>query len=152
MRSFLGHGSVSASSSVDVSSARPRETRMQRQLSSRESDTGTNPKHQRTGSSPSGTSSHAFQGLGPATGMHEEKMEAHVQYEIVNVTDAATQKQLLVSQSTGDDTCSEVECNYHCETMIASTFELSTHALNTHSGESSDSSFSNVESSGLCGN
>ncbi|KAG5520684.1 hypothetical protein RHGRI_033313 [Rhododendron griersonianum] len=153
MRSSLGHGSVSASSSVDVGSARPRETRMQRQLSSRKSDTGTNPKHLRTGSSPSGTSSHAFRGLGPATGMHErENGGAHVQHEIVNITDAAPQIQLLVSQSTGDDICSEVECNYRCETMIASTFEFSTHALNTHSGDSSDSSFSNVESSGLCGN
>ncbi|KAI8526897.1 hypothetical protein RHMOL_Rhmol12G0034400 [Rhododendron molle] len=60
MRSSLGHGSVSASSSVDVSSARPRETRMQRQLSSRKSDTGTNPKHQHTVSSPSATSKSCF--------------------------------------------------------------------------------------------
>ncbi|KAF7123560.1 hypothetical protein RHSIM_Rhsim12G0030600 [Rhododendron simsii] len=165
MRSSLGHGSVSASSSCgrELSSLAERLFGLDCARSSRsrnvdatrstsKSDTGTNPKHQRTGSSPSGTSSHAFRGLGPATGMHEEKMEAHVQHEIVNVTDAATQKHLVVSQSTGDDTCSEVECNYRCETMIASTFELSAHALNTHSGESSDSSFSNVENSGLCGN
>ncbi|KAH7833293.1 hypothetical protein Vadar_004875 [Vaccinium darrowii] len=155
MRSSVGHVSVSASSSVDFGSARQTEARIQRLLSSRKFETSTHPKHQRTGSSLSGTSSHAFQGLSLAKSLNEEKMEfdvAHVENEAVNVTDAAIEEQLVVSPSGGaDDTCAEVECGYSRGAMTA-TSELSTHALNTHSGESSVSSFSNVENSGLCGN
>ncbi|KAI7979593.1 hypothetical protein LOK49_Contig296G00005 [Camellia lanceoleosa] len=60
MRSSLGQGSASASSSVDLGSARQTETRVQRQLSGKKSDIETyrsdiNTKHQRTGSSLSGT-------------------------------------------------------------------------------------------------
>ncbi|KAI8526893.1 hypothetical protein RHMOL_Rhmol12G0034300 [Rhododendron molle] len=154
MRSSHGHGSVSASSSVDLGSARLIETRVQRQLTSRKTETVTNPKHQRTGSSLSGTSSRAFQGLGLGKSMHEEKMEvdvAHVENEVVNVTHAAIQEQLVVSLSGGaDDTCAEVERDNFCGTMTAAS-ELSTHALNTHSRESSVASIANVENSGSCG-
>ncbi|KAI8022593.1 hypothetical protein LOK49_LG03G00135 [Camellia lanceoleosa] len=161
MRSSFGLGSVSASSSVDLGSARQTETRVRRQLSSKKSDIETyrydiNTKHQRTGSSLSGTPSHAFQGLGLATSMNEENMEvavARVENEAVGVTNGTTQEQLLVSESAGvDDTCTEVECSNHRGTMIASTSELSTHTLNNHLGDSSVASFSSVEDSISYGN
>lgn len=151
MRSSRGHGSVSASSSVDWGSDRQIETRVQRQLSSRKSETVTNPKHQRTGSSLSATSSHAFQGLGLGKSMLEEKMEvdvAHVKNEVGKVNHAAIQEQLVVSLSGGaDDTCAEVEGDNFCGTMTAAS-ELSAHALNTHSRKSSVASVANVENFG----
>lgn len=58
MRSSVGRGSVSASSSVDFGPAMHTDTRFQRQLSSRKSDIENN-KYQRSVSSLSGTSSHA---------------------------------------------------------------------------------------------
>ncbi|PSR84784.1 Cordon-bleu protein-like [Actinidia chinensis var. chinensis] len=161
MRSTLRQGSSSASSSVDLGSARQTETRVQRQLSGRKSDIETyrydaNTKHQRTGSSLSGTSSHAFPGLGLATSTHEEKMEvgvSHVESEVVNETDAATQEQLLVLECAGvADTCIEVEFNKRHGTMTASTSELSTHPTNTDLRDSSVASFSNLEDSASYGN
>ncbi|PSR91271.1 Cardiomyopathy-associated protein [Actinidia chinensis var. chinensis] len=161
MRSTLRQGSSSASSSVDLDSARQTETRVQRQLSGRKSDIetyryDTNTKHQRTGSSLSGTSSHAFPGLGLATSTHEEKMEvgvSHVESEVVNETDAATQEQLLVLECAGvADTCIEVEFNKRHGTMTASTSELSTHPTNTDLRDSSVASFSNLEDSASYGN
>ncbi|KAI3733383.1 hypothetical protein L6452_12826 [Arctium lappa] len=59
MRSSVGRGSVSASSSVDFGPAMHTDTRFQRQFSSKKSDIE-NYKYQRSVSSLSGTSSHAF--------------------------------------------------------------------------------------------
>ncbi|XP_024990386.1 uncharacterized protein LOC112524679 isoform X2 [Cynara cardunculus var. scolymus] len=59
MRSSVGRGSVSASSSVDFGPAMHTDPRLHRQLSSRKSDIE-NHKYQRSVSSLSGTSSHAF--------------------------------------------------------------------------------------------
>ncbi|KAL6969314.1 hypothetical protein U1Q18_029032 [Sarracenia purpurea var. burkii] len=145
----------SASSSVDLGSARQIETRLQRQLSGQKSDTGThryNTNHQCTGSSLPGIISHAFQGLGLAMNTHEEMMEfvaiADAGNEEENVTDATTQEQLAVSESAGvDNSCTEVECNNHCGTIIASTSESLTQTLNFHLGDSSVASLSDVEDS-----
>ncbi|PSS28780.1 putative GPI-anchored protein [Actinidia chinensis var. chinensis] len=159
MRSSIGHGSVSASSSVDMGPTRQMETRVQRQLSGKKSDFETyrydmNSKHQRTGSSLSGTSSHAFQGL--STNTNEESIQlsvALVENEVVGVTKVAPREQLLASENAElNDTCIEVVCNNYYGTMAASTSEISTNTLNIFSGDSSFASFSYVEDSFSCGN
>ncbi|PSS26938.1 Serine-rich adhesin for platelets like [Actinidia chinensis var. chinensis] len=159
MRSSIGHGSVSASSSVDMGPARQMETRVQRQLSGKKSDFETyrydmNSKHQRTGSSLSGTLSHAFQGL--STNTNEESIQlsvALVENEVVGVTKMAPGEQSLASENAGlNDICVEVVCNNYYGTMAASTSEISTNTLNICSGDSSFASFSYVEDSASCGN
>ncbi|KAJ9169373.1 hypothetical protein P3X46_017576 [Hevea brasiliensis] len=82
LRSSFGHASTSASSSIDFSSGRQVETRVQRQLSGRKSDMenyryDTKNRPQSAGSSLSGTSNHTH-ALGLATSTHEEKSEASV--------------------------------------------------------------------------
>ncbi|XP_057494216.1 flocculation protein FLO11-like isoform X2 [Actinidia eriantha] len=159
MRSSLGHGSVSASSSVDMGPTRQMETRVQRQLSGKKSDFETyrydmNSKHQRTGSSLSGTLSQAFQGL--STNTNEESIQlsvALVENEVVGVTKVAPREQLLASENAElNDTYIEVVCNNYYGTMAASTSEISTNTLNICSGDSSFASFSYVEDSFSCGN
>ncbi|CAK9155817.1 unnamed protein product [Ilex paraguariensis] len=81
MMSSVGLGSMSASSSVDLGSARQTETPVKWQLSGRKSEKenyryDVNTKHQRTGSSLSGTPSHALNALGLATSTHEGSTEA----------------------------------------------------------------------------
>ncbi|KAF5939882.1 hypothetical protein HYC85_021049 [Camellia sinensis] len=126
MRSSLGQGSTSASSSVDLGSARQTETRVQWQLSGKKSDIETyrsdiNMKHPRTGSSLSGTWNQTSQGLD--------------------------------AESAGiDDTCTQVVCNNYDGTMVDPTSELLTNTLNVYSGDSSVASFSNVEVSASFGN
>ncbi|EEF47547.1 flocculation protein FLO11 [Ricinus communis] len=80
LRSSIGHGSTSASSSIDFGSARHVENRVQRQLSGRKSDIE-NYRYERpqsTGSSFSGTLSHTHRALGLVTSTHEENSEAFV--------------------------------------------------------------------------
>ncbi|GFY88162.1 hypothetical protein Acr_06g0001020 [Actinidia rufa] len=136
MRSPLGHGSVSASSSVDMGPTRQMETRVQRQLSGKKSDFETyrydmNSKHQRTGSSLSGTLSHAFQGL--STNTNEESIQlsvAVVENEVVGVTKVAPREQLLASENAElNDTCIEVVCNNYYGTMAASTLPNDTKSI-----------------------
>ncbi|KAL7171684.1 hypothetical protein ACSBR2_036356 [Camellia fascicularis] len=161
MRSSLGQGSASASSSVDLGSARQTETRVQRQLSGKKSVIETyrsdiNTKHQRTGSSLPGTWNQTSQGLGFVTGVNEENFEvavAHVENEVGGVTNVAPQEQLWDSESAGiDDTCTQVVCNNYDGTMVDPTSELLTNTLNVYSGDSSVASFSNVEVSASFGN
>ncbi|XP_059633569.1 uncharacterized protein LOC132276244 [Cornus florida] len=156
IRNSIGHCSSSASSSMDLGSARQTEIRVQRQLSSRKSDMeiyrhDMNTKHQRTGSSLSGTSNHASQGLGIVTSTHEEKLEVsfgHVENDAVDFTCVAPQEKFLASEYTGvDDTYTEVEFNNDCQTMDVSTSELSKHNLNIHLRDSSVAAFSNFEDS-----
>ncbi|KAL6983845.1 hypothetical protein U1Q18_017219 [Sarracenia purpurea var. burkii] len=160
-RNSLGQGSVSASSSVDLDSARQTEIRVQRQLSGRKSNIETYrydiiTKHQCTGSSLSGTSTPAFQGLGLATSLHEENLPVSVtpvENEVLGVTNAVPKKQLMASESAGlYDTCPEGVCNNHYGTMAASMSELSTNAVNVYSGDSSVASFSNAEDFASNGN
>ncbi|XAR48153.1 hypothetical protein NMG60_11030882 [Bertholletia excelsa] len=141
MRSSFGHGSTSTSSSMDLSSARQMQTRVQRQLSGKKSDSETyrhdiNAKHCRSGSSLSGNSVQAFQGLGLAMSMHEEPTEDSAESEVVCETDAAAQARLLVSQIRVDDRLTRTD-----------TSELSADNLNKHLGDSSVSSFPNAEES-----
>uniref|UniRef100_A0A5B7AMA5 Putative microtubule-associated protein futsch n=1 Tax=Davidia involucrata TaxID=16924 RepID=A0A5B7AMA5_DAVIN len=137
MRRSAGQGSVSASSSVDLGSGRQTEARVQRQLSGRKSDTenyryDANTKHQRMGSSLSGTSNHDFQAPALATSKHEETFEVpdgHVKND-VDLAYVAPQEQLLASENTEvDDTYTEVECNNNSQTTVVSTSEFSSHTL-----------------------
>ncbi|XP_010248888.1 PREDICTED: uncharacterized protein LOC104591651 [Nelumbo nucifera] len=78
MRSSIGHGSASASSSVDWSSSRQTEARVHRQLSGRKTDLENlrhdlNTKSQSTGSSSSGISNHVHQIV--AKGTSEESFD-----------------------------------------------------------------------------
>ncbi|XP_052186392.1 flocculation protein FLO11-like isoform X2 [Diospyros lotus] len=158
MRSSLGQGSSSTSSSLDFGSVRQMETRMQRQLSGRKSDMETyrhdiNTKHQRTGSSFSGTSGHAVQGLGLAMSTNEETMEVavNVDNKVLGVTNVATPEMLLVTENAGlDDAYTGVECDNHYEPVVASASELSTHTL-VHSGGSSVAPLLNIEESSSYG-
>ncbi|KAF7813629.1 flocculation protein FLO11 [Senna tora] len=71
IRSSTGHGSYSASSSIDFSPVKKMDFSVQRQLSGRKLDVDCGYeiriKHQRTGSSFSGTSNHSHHGIGLAT-------------------------------------------------------------------------------------
>lgn len=73
VRSSVGHGSVSTSSSVDLASARQGEVLVQRQLSGRITDTSSKP--QSSMSSFSGTLMQASQGCGLSRSSHEESRE-----------------------------------------------------------------------------
>ncbi|KAJ6430323.1 hypothetical protein OIU84_021678 [Salix udensis] len=80
LRSSIGYGSTSASSSIDFSSGRHSETRVQRQLSGRKSDLENhrydlNSRPQSTSSSFSGTLSDGHQTLGLATNTNEENVD-----------------------------------------------------------------------------
>uniref|UniRef100_A0A5B7AIQ3 Putative microtubule-associated protein futsch n=1 Tax=Davidia involucrata TaxID=16924 RepID=A0A5B7AIQ3_DAVIN len=161
VRSSVGQGSVSASSSVNLVSARQTEIRVHRQLSGKKSDMENyrydmNTKHRRTGSSLSGTSSHTFQALGLATSKHEETFEvsvAHVENDAVDLAFVAPQEQLVASENTKvDETYTEVDCNNNCRTMVVSASELSSHTLNIHLGDSSAASLSNFKDSASYGN
>lgn len=133
IRSSVGHGtSVSASSSVDLG-------RFQRQLSSRKSDIENyrfDPfvKHQRSGSSLSGTSSQAFQPSSLGTSTHDlyEPPVVHVGKDAADMSCVALQEQLLTSEFTEvDDKCTDILKN---DTSV-------------HIGESVVSMFSNFEES-----
>ncbi|KAA8529735.1 hypothetical protein F0562_034165 [Nyssa sinensis] len=157
MRSSVGLGSVSASSSVDLVSARQTEIRVQRQLSGRKSDMeiyryDVNTKHQRTGSSLSGTSSHTFQASGLATSKHDETFDvsiAHVETDAVDLAYVAPQEQLLASENTKvDETYTEVDCNNNCQTAS----ESSSHTLDIQLGDSPIALLSNFKDSASYGN
>ncbi|XP_074309951.1 uncharacterized protein LOC141644347 [Silene latifolia] len=73
LRSSVGHGSFSASSSIDLTSARHGDTFVRRQLSGKLSDS--NSKPQSTVSSFSGTSVPVYQSVGLSTSSHEGSLE-----------------------------------------------------------------------------
>jgi len=107
LRSSIGYGSTSASSSIDFSSGRHAETRVQRQLSGRKSDLENyrydlNSRPQSTSSSFSGTLSDGHQTLGLATNRHEENVEVTVgnmKYDRLEETPVASQRILLASEN-----------------------------------------------------
>ncbi|KAK3040801.1 hypothetical protein RJ639_029145 [Escallonia herrerae] len=158
MRSSVGHSSTSASSSVDLGSARQAEARFQRQLSGRKSDLenyrcDTNLKHQRTGSSLSGSSSHVFQPLGLSTNTHEEQFDipvAHVQKDVLHVRSVVTHEDLLASENSEVDT--DFESNYESRTMDTATSEFSSHLPHMYLGDSTMTSSSNFGESASCEN
>ncbi|CAO2828931.1 unnamed protein product [Amaranthus hypochondriacus] len=76
MRSSFGLGSISTTSSVDLTSARHGEVVVQRQLSGKRSDASS--KHQSTGSSFSGTSLPVYQGFGLSTSSRDGSCEGSV--------------------------------------------------------------------------
>uniref|UniRef100_A0A2N9FRX3 Uncharacterized protein n=1 Tax=Fagus sylvatica TaxID=28930 RepID=A0A2N9FRX3_FAGSY len=114
MRSSIGHSSFSASSSIDFSSARQTEARVQRQLSSRKSDMenyryDVSTKPFSTGSSLSGISNHVRQGSGLASStLTEENFEVaagNVEHDVVE-TPTASEEQVLMSEYTEADVTS----------------------------------------------
>ncbi|XP_010682860.2 uncharacterized protein LOC104897629 [Beta vulgaris subsp. vulgaris] len=76
MRSSIGHGSFSATSSIDLTSARHGEMVAHRQWSGKRSDASS--KHQSTGSSLSGTSLPVYQSFGLSTSSHDGSCEGSV--------------------------------------------------------------------------
>lgn len=143
MRSSIGHSSFSASSSIDFSSSRQTETRVQRQLSSRKSDMENyrfdiSTKPQSTGSSLSGFSNHVRQGSGLASStLTEENFEvsaANVEHDVEIRT--ASEEQVLMSEyAEADVSCKSLtrtaavqndnfECNDGSRTIDAFTSEL----------------------------
>ncbi|GAB4840573.1 hypothetical protein Ancab_021343 [Ancistrocladus abbreviatus] len=76
MRSSTGHGSVSTSSSIDLTSGKLGETCMERQLSSTRSDMISKPQSYQPFFS--GASTHAYQSLGITTNTGDEKVEASI--------------------------------------------------------------------------
>lgn len=166
MRSSFGHGSFSASSSVDFSSARQTETRVQRQFSGRKLDmenyrNDVNTKPQSTGSSLSGISNHAYQALSLATStLLEKKFEVSVgsvEHDVAVGTPIASEEQLLVSEYSEADVTStsytrntfvendNFECKDSGRTVDASTSELSSHPVSVHLEDNSAASFPNYE-------
>ncbi|XP_021746712.1 mucin-12-like isoform X2 [Chenopodium quinoa] len=75
MRSSIGHGSISATSSIDLTAVRHGDI-VQRQFSGKRSDASS--KHQSTGSSLSGTSFPVYQSLGHSTSSRDGSCEGSV--------------------------------------------------------------------------
>ncbi|KAL3501052.1 hypothetical protein ACH5RR_035501 [Cinchona calisaya] len=153
-RSSFGHGTASASSSLDLGSSRQSEGRTQRQLSSRKSDTENyryemHTKHQRSVSSLSGTSTHGFQGSSLAAGSHEESLELsaiHVEKGNMGMTCVARQDLSLASESVElDNVSTDIESDNNWRTHS----ELSSHTTNIHVGDASVASVLNVEEPAL---
>lgn len=149
LRSSYGHGSLSASSSVDLGLYRQTEARVQRQLSGKQSDLENyrhdmNTKHRRTGSSLSAASNPALQTSSLTPSMLEQSPDVRND-TIVKLVDA--QDQLLSSETMEEDNVyTDGESTYKCRTMDASPSESSTHILDKHQ-LSTLTSFSNSEES-----
>lgn len=150
LRSSYGHGSLSASSSVDLGLYRQTEARVQRQLSGKQSDLENyrhdmNTKHRRTGSSLSAASNPALQTSSLTPSMLEQSPDASLSQvrndAIVKLVDA--QDQLLSSENMEE---ANVYIDGECRTMDASPSESSTHILDKHQ-LSMPTSFSNSEES-----
>lgn len=110
-RSSIGHGSFSASSSFDFSSARSTESRVQRQLSGRKSDMENhrydmNTKSQSTGSSFSGISNLASHAMGLSTSTQEDNFQVSVgkmEDDVAQETPITSQENLLALECTEAD-------------------------------------------------
>ncbi|KAJ9176223.1 hypothetical protein P3X46_011561 [Hevea brasiliensis] len=165
LRSSFGHGSTSASSSIDFSSGRQVETRVQRQLSGRKYDMDNyrydaNTRPQSTGSSLSGTSNLTYHALGLATSTHEENSEAfvgNVKHEVIEGATVTSHGKVAASENndmgvssasftgivaTEGDSC---EHNDVSRIMDASTSSLSCHAVGIQLEENSVASFLTYE-------
>jgi hypothetical protein len=122
LRSSIGYGSTSASSSIDFSSGRHAETRVQRQLSGRKSDLENyrydlNSRPQSTSSSFSGTLSDGHQTLGLATNTHEENVEVsvgNIKYDGLEETPVAFPRILLASENKEMD----VSCMFFTDAAV----------------------------------
>lgn len=105
-RSSIGYGSASASSSIDYSSSRQMETRVQRQSSGRKSDMENyrydiSAKPRSVGSSLSRSSSNAHQASGSAASTHEENFELNtsiLKNDGSEETPAASEPKLVPSE------------------------------------------------------
>ncbi|KAJ6721609.1 GASTRIC MUCIN-LIKE PROTEIN [Salix viminalis] len=105
LRSSIGHGSTSASSSIDFSTSRQVETRVQRQLSGRKSDLE-NYRYDKSSrpqsTTSSGTLNDGHQALGLATNSREENVElsvGNIKYDGLEETPVAFQGILLASEN-----------------------------------------------------
>lgn len=153
-RSSLGYGSASASSSVDLGSTRHTETRVQRQISSRKSDTENyryevHTKHQRSGSSLSGTSIQAFQTSSAATSYNEDSYEVpgiSAEKDMVDATHARMDGRLLTSENReGDNGSTDVESDNNWGTVP----DLSSCTINMNLGDTSAATISKLEEADL---
>ncbi|XP_044493417.1 uncharacterized protein LOC123216864 isoform X2 [Mangifera indica] len=155
-RSSIGHGSASASSSADFSSSRQTESRVQRQLSGRKSDTenhryDANMKPQSIGSSLSGSSNHTYQAFGLARSTKEVSV-SDTKYDYVGGSPFTSQPELLTSENKEAGVANpsvpeegNLGRNESSRTMDASTSELSSHVASIQSEQNSVASFPNYE-------
>ncbi|KAL8121350.1 uncharacterized protein LOC141659032 [Apium graveolens] len=154
LRSSYGHGSLSASSSVDLGLYKQTEARVQRQQSGKQSDLENykhdmNTKHRRTGSSLSAASNPALQSSSLTPGMLEQSSDASLSQDrndaVVKLVDA--QDQLLSSETMEEDNVyTDGESTYKCGTVDAFPLESSTNVLEKHQ-LSIFTSFANSEES-----
>ncbi|CAA2970065.1 Hypothetical predicted protein [Olea europaea subsp. europaea] len=137
MRSSLGHGSTSVSSSVDLGSPRQKETRVRRQLSSDNSDVENYRyemimKHKRSISSLSGSSSHALKVRSVTANSHEDSFEVvavNEEKDVTKVTGTDPSAKSLASEFTEEESIfANVESNKNFKTNS----KLSSHMINTH--------------------
>lgn len=164
LRSSIGHGSGSVSSSIDFNSSRQSETRVQRQLSGRKSDMenyryDVNTKPQSIGSFLSGSSNYTHQAFGLARSMHEnfEISVDDMKCDDVEGSMVTSQSEVLTSENkevdvtntSFTDAAITEEGNFGCNgsgrTMDASTSELSSHTASVQSEQNSVASFPNYE-------
>ncbi|ESR51345.1 hypothetical protein CICLE_v10030548mg [Citrus x clementina] len=170
LRSSVGHGSVSASSSIDFSSSRQSDTRVQRQLSGRKLDMENyrydlNTKPQSIGSSLPGSSVYTHQVFGLARSTHEnseasvgdvkhgvERMPVTSQSEVL----ASENKEAGINSIAFTDVAVLEEGilgrNESSRTMDASTSEFSSHMAGMQSEQNSVASFPNYEDRTSCEN
>ncbi|XP_010250822.1 PREDICTED: uncharacterized protein LOC104592946 [Nelumbo nucifera] len=157
MRSSIGHGSASASSSVDWSSSRQTEARVHRQLSGRKADLENsrhdlNLKPHSTGSSSSGISSHAHQNAFIAKSTSEETSDMSVgnmEYEAVEEMPLVSDEEHTDSKNAELETLdssvvrpsyfedNKIECTESCRTEDVSASELSSCTLGIRLGDTS---------------
>lgn len=150
-RSSIGHGSTSASSSVDFNSARQLETRFHRQSSSKRSDMESyrydiNTRPQSTGSSLSGALNQGHHALGLASSTHsrEDNVEVFVgsmRCDGVEDTSVTSHTSFSGAAVSGEDL---FEPNGSSRVMDASASNLSCH-VGIQLEENSVASFPNYE-------
>ncbi|GAV85457.1 hypothetical protein CFOL_v3_28893, partial [Cephalotus follicularis] len=162
LRSSIGHGSASASSSVDFSSSRLTDTHVQRQFSGRKSELENyrydiNTRTQSVGTSSSGFSNHTNQTSSLATSTNEnwEVSVGDIECQ-VGETGVASQAKVRASENKAgsidtslDDAAALekdfFELDHSSRTMDASTSELSCHTVSIQAEENSVISFPNYE-------
>lgn len=170
LKSSIGHGSVSASSSIDFSSSRQSDTRVQRQLSGRKSDMENyrydlNTKPQSIGSSLSGSSIYTHQvfGLTRSTRENSEASVGDVKHDIERMP-VTSESEVLASENkeAGVNGIAYTDAavleegifgrNESSRTMDASTSEFSSHMASIQSDQNSVASFPNYEDRTSCEN
>ncbi|KAF5726686.1 hypothetical protein HS088_TW22G00367 [Tripterygium wilfordii] len=159
LRSSIGHGSASASSSVDFGS-RQVETRVQRQLSGKKSDmenhrSDVNIKSQSIGLSLPGVSDRAQQSPGFATSMHEGASVADAKFESEE-RPVSSHEKLLTGENREVDVSDVaivkenlLECTESKRTDDTSSSELLRHSVGTPLDENTSVSVPNYEDHAL---